>query len=155
MQSSDIAWQSDADNLYGDVASVNFNIQPQYRGGNTTSAPLNQDQHWMVWQRPGGRRTLNKLYGKIDQDIPEGTEIRLQVFNRYNTYDFGGQKYFLITTNSWVAGRNLTLPILYLVVSFLCYSFALFFFLSYHAGLLVKRRIGDLDGLSWMKPTVD
>eukprot|EP00890_Picochlorum_soloecismus_P006540 jgi/Picsp_1/710/NSC_04199-R1_ala-interacting subunit 3-like len=47
IDSSDIAWQSDADNLYGDVDSVNFNIQPQYRGGNTTSAPLNQDQHWM------------------------------------------------------------------------------------------------------------
>jgi hypothetical protein len=34
--------------MYGDVEPVNYNVVPQYRGGNTTEQLLNEAQHWMV-----------------------------------------------------------------------------------------------------------
>lgn len=130
---------------------MNFNNDPIYRGGNSTDVPLNQAQHWMVWQRPGGRRTVNKLYGEIQSDIPAGTDLKINITNRYNTYPFSGEKYVILTTNSWVAGRNMVLPILYLVVSGLCYAVALFFLLAYNVGLKGKPIPGDETRLSWMR----
>ena len=150
IDSTSIAWKSDAEHLYGNITSVNFNQQPEYRGGNTTAFPLNQDQHWMVWQRPAGHKTTNKLYGTIFTDIPEDTRMTLTVTNRYNVYDFNGTKSFLLTTNSWVAGKNYVLPVLYLVCAGLSYVSAAFLFLLYHANIFGKKRIvGDEAHLSW------
>ncbi|KAL4549248.1 hypothetical protein Ndes2526B_g04279 [Nannochloris sp. 'desiccata'] len=104
---TNIAWSGDKDHLYGDVLPINYNIEPAYRGGNTSTVPLNQNEHWMVWQRPGGRTPVQKLYGKIDQPIPEGSSVQLTVSNKYNTYSFGGSKRVILSTNSWVGGRNM------------------------------------------------
>ena len=57
LDDSDIAWPSDANHLYGPVPAVNFNQNPDTRGGATVATLLNQDQHWMVSARAweGGR----------------------------------------------------------------------------------------------------
>lgn len=150
-QDSNIAWPSDQKHLYGDVMPINYNIQPEYSGGGTVLQPLNQDQHWMVWQRPSGKIPLQKLYGKIDTDIPAGANVTVAVANRYNTYAFSGAKKIILTTNSWVGGQNLFLPIAYLVVSGLCYITALAFFLGYDLGLIWKRKPGVTDDFSWVR----
>lgn len=151
---SSIAWTSDADHLYGNVTAVNYNNVPQYRGGNTTRYPLNEDQHWMVWQRPAGHKLTNKLYGTIYSDIPEGTNMTLTVTNRYNTYSFNGTKTVLLTTNSWAGGRNFVLPILYMICAGLSYFAAGLFFLSYYGNCLGTKRIpGDTSRLSWNRPS--
>ena len=51
VDSSAIAWSSDADNLYGSVPAENYNLggaAAPLRGGNTSEAVLNANQHWMV-----------------------------------------------------------------------------------------------------------
>lgn len=147
---SSIAWGSDAEHLYGNVTAVNYNNQSQYRGGNTTQYPLNQDQHWMVWQRPAGHKLTNKLYGTIYSDIPKDTNMTLTVTNRYNTYSFNGTKTVLLTTNSWAGGRNFVLPILYMICAGLSYIAAGLFFLFHHGNCFGKKRIpGDVHRLSW------
>ena len=147
---SSIAWASDAEHLYGNVTSVNYNEQVQYRGGNTTRYPLNEDQHWMVWQRPAGHKLTNKLYGTIYSDIPKGTNMTLTVTNRYNTYSFNGSKTILLTTNSWAGGRNFVLPILYMICAGLSYCAAGLFFLTQHGNCFgIKRIAGDTSRLSW------
>lgn len=134
MQDSNIAWSTDADNLYGDFYAVNYNNIPAYRGGNTTDLPLDQSEHFMVWMRPGGKKGVEKLFGQINTAIPAGTTVEVQVTNRYNTYGWSGRKAIILTTNSWVGGKNMFLPILYLVVSGLSFLTALGFFLGYDAG---------------------
>lgn len=109
----------------------------------------------MVWQRPGGFSPVQKLYGHIDAVIPAGTTLTLTVANRYNTYGFNGAKKLIITTNSWVGGKNIFLPIVYLVVAGLCYVTALAFFLGYDAGLVWKRRPGAADDFSWVRQDDD
>lgn len=57
VDSSSIAWSSDADNLYGAVPAENYNpggTSAPLRGGNTSEVVLNANQHWMV--RACGRR---------------------------------------------------------------------------------------------------
>ena len=130
---------------------MNYNDQPATRGGGTVERPLNEAQHWMVWQRPGGQLPLQKKYGQLDVTLQAGTTVTLNVANRYNTYGFGGSKRVILTTNSWVGGRNLVLPGLYLAVAGVCYLLALIFVLGYDVGLVWKRRPGDLDELSWVR----
>lgn len=71
LQDSDIAWHYDRDHLYGHYLASNYN-QPPNRGGNTTTAFIDESQHFMVWMRPSVHSTVRKLYGVIDTDIPAG-----------------------------------------------------------------------------------
>lgn len=148
---SEIAWNADKEHLYGNVTASNYNSDPALRGGNTSTLPLNENQHWMVWQRPGGQIPMQKLYGQIDQAIPEGSVVQLTVANRYNTYSFGGSKRVILTTNSWVGGRNLVLPGVYIACGGLCFLTALGFFIGYDLGLIWKRQPGCEDDFSWVR----
>ena len=42
------------------------------KGGNTSSLPLKDNQHFMVWMRPSAQPTVRKLYGVIHQDLAPG-----------------------------------------------------------------------------------
>lgn len=151
---SDIAWASDREHLYGNVTAVNFNQIEAYRGGNTSTLPLNQDEHWMIWQRPAGQKTTRKLYGRVMNDIPEGTDLTLTVFNRYNTYNFDGTKSFVLSTNSWMGGKNYVLPGFYLACGGLCWLVAALFLAMSIGGArgccFGLRMPGDTSRLSWV-----
>ena len=74
VQETNIAWASDKNSLYGHYKPTNFNNIPQYRGGATISGLyVNEDEHFLVWMRPGAARTVRKLYARINEDIPAGT----------------------------------------------------------------------------------
>jgi hypothetical protein len=155
LQDSNIAWSADRRYLYGAVDAINYNEIPDYRGGNGSDVPLNQNQHWMVWMRPAAKVPAQKLYGRIDEAIEGGSIVTLTVNNRYNTYGFEGEKRITLTTNSWVGGRNLFLPILYLVIGGLCYTIALAFFGGYNLGMVRKRSPGAEDDFSWVRGEVE
>ena len=70
--------------------------------------------------------------------LPAGSTVRIRVANRYNTYDFGGSKSVILTTNSWVGGRNNFLGALWITIGGLSLLVALAFFLAYNAGVLQR-----------------
>ena len=74
LQESNIAWSSDHTQLYGDYTPTNFNLAqyPQYRGGGTITGSVRNDEHFLVWMRPGAARTVRKLYGRMNSNIPAG-----------------------------------------------------------------------------------
>lgn len=80
-----------------------------------------------------------------------GSTVSVTVNNRYNTYDFGGKKYVVLSENSWVGGKNTFLGILMIVLGALALAIALGFFAAYHLGIVKRRRFGDLSQLSWNK----
>ncbi|KAL6781100.1 hypothetical protein ACKKBG_A09825 [Auxenochlorella protothecoides x Auxenochlorella symbiontica] len=149
INSSDIAWASDREHLYGPVNAENFNTVPALRGGRGVFAPLNQDQHWMVWQRPAAQAQAQKLYGRIDSDLEADMIVTVLVYNRYNTYGFQGAKSLILTTNSWVGGKNVFLGSVYIVIGGLAWLAAASLFITYNLGLFWKRGYGDLSLLSW------
>lgn len=151
---SSIAWSSDADNLYGAVPAENYNpggASTPLRGGNTSEAVLNANQNWMVWMRPHSQVAAQKLWGVINEPLEAGTNLTIAVTNRYNTYEFNGAKTIILSTNSWVGGRNNFLGACYITVGGLCLLVALFFFLGYDLGLIWKRQYGDMANLSWLR----
>ena len=72
VQESGIAWSYDKNHLYGPVQPKNFNTEQARRGGNTSEVDINQNEHLMVWLRPGAKPTIRKLWGKINTPLAAG-----------------------------------------------------------------------------------
>jgi len=145
---SQISWPTDKSFLYGNVTAENFNIYEEYRGGGTLTKPLNQEQHFMVWMRLSAKPNFWKLWGIIDEKLVKGDLVRVKIQNLYNTYDFGGRKSIVLSTNSWLGNKNYFLGALYLAVGGVFVITGALFQIAYW---IKPRGFADDKHLSWNK----
>ncbi|GMJ14300.1 hypothetical protein like AT1G16360 [Hibiscus trionum] len=145
-----IAWKSDKDHKFGDdVYPKNFQTGGLIGGAKLNSSlPLSEQEDLMVWMRTAALPTFRKLYGKIEEDLPANKKIQVVIQNNYNTYSFGGKKKLVLSTTSWMGGKNDFLGIAYIIVGGLCLFLAVFFILLY---VIKPRPLGDPSYLSWNK----
>ncbi|KAI5057739.1 hypothetical protein GOP47_0027754 [Adiantum capillus-veneris] len=152
-----ISWKSDREHKFGaNVKPRNFpnnvNESGVWIGGASLdpNKPLNEDEDLLVWMRTAALPDFRKLYGRIERDLTANKRITVNIRNVYNTYSFGGHKKLVLSTTSWLGGKNDFLGIAYLVVG----SFSVFLalvFLGAHS--TNKRAFGDINYLSWNRST--
>lgn len=75
--------------------------------------------------------TFRKLYGRIESDIQANDSVTVIIENNYNTYSFGGKKKLVLSTTTWIGGKNDFLGIAYITVGGLCLFLATSFILVY------------------------
>lgn len=96
--------------------------------------------------RTAALSNFRKLWGRIDTELPKGTTITIAVANRYNTYRFNGEKHVVLSTSSWLGGKNNFLGIAYIVVGSISFlSGCAFFIVQWR----FPRQRGDVSYLSW------
>ena len=131
---------------------------------NITSVVLDEDL--MVWMRTAGLPNFRKLYARIPAGLTKDSYI-LDVITRtrrslssdicvskpdrggvaeFPVKSFSGTKSFVISTTSWLGGKNDFLGIAYIVVGSLCLVLGLVFLVRH---VVKPRKLGDTKLLSW------
>ncbi|XP_021901443.1 ALA-interacting subunit 1-like [Carica papaya] len=143
-----ISWKSDREHKFGkNVFPKNFQNGSLIGGASLIpNVSLSEQENLIVWMRTAALPTFRKLYGKIEVDLNEGETIQVTLQNNYNTYSFNGKKKLVLSTTSWLGGKNDFLGIAYLTVGGICFFLSLTFFVMY---LVKPRRLGDPSYLSW------
>jgi len=131
-----IAWSTDVSDKYGNPPK-----------GTVGTFIVNdfQDEDFIVWMRTAALPTFRKLYRIIDQDIKTG-EYEVTFKDNYDVSSFGGKKYVVLSTVSFIGGKNPFLGICYLVVGCICFFQGLVFLIKH---LVSPRKFGDARNFDW------
>jgi len=138
LRKSGIAWESDRDKK--------FKNPPPGTPGIRTIPDL-QDEDFIVWMRTAGLPDFKKLYRIIDQDLPAGT-YTVRVSSYYPVASFGGKKHVVLSTTTWIGGKNPFLGYAYIVVGAICFVQGIIFGLKHR---ISPRKLGDTKYLEWNK----
>ncbi|CAN6309041.1 unnamed protein product [Urochloa humidicola] len=143
-----ISWKSDREHKFGkNVFPSNFQNGSFIGGGKLDpTIPLSEQEDLIVWMRTAALPKFRKLYGVIEEDLRVDETISILIRNNYNTYTFGGKKSIVLSTASWLGGKNDFLGYAYIVTGSLSIFMSILFALI-HAKY--PRPQGDLNGLSW------
>ncbi|KAL6530265.1 ALA-interacting subunit 1 [Orobanche hederae] len=150
---NDIAWGSDKTHKFGsNVYPKNFQSRSLIGGARLNeSIPLNQQEDLLVWMRTAALPNFRKLYGRIETDLEANEMIKVVIQNNYNTYPFNGKKKLVISTTTWIGGKNDFLGRVYITVGGACFMIAIAYIIVY----LVRPRAVRGSILSVLEPKSD
>lgn len=99
------------------------------------------DEDFVVWMRVAALPSFKKLYRKIPKGaLKKDTTYVLEVHDRFPVAGFKGGKHFVLSTTSWIGGKNSFLGYAYVVVGAICVALALAFLAKQ---LISPRKMGD------------
>jgi hypothetical protein len=113
LDSNNIAWRTDKTFKYGNPkaypgfcnATAKNCLYDEYPSIITKEEGL-LNEHFLVWMRLAGLPNFRKPYAKIDKDLVEGTILTVEVQNNFPVNSFGGTKSLVLSSASWVGGKN-------------------------------------------------
>lgn len=134
-----IAWASDK--------NVKFKNPPSNAPGVRT-IPDFEDEDFIVWMRTAGLPDFKKLYRIIDTPLEANTTYYVRIRSYYPVASFSGKKHFVISTTTWIGGKNPFLGYAYIVVGAICFVLGIIFAIKHQ---VAPRKLGDTKYLEWNK----
>eukprot|EP01002_Notosolenus_urceolatus_P003303 NODE_1870_length_1270_cov_13.276003_g1549_i0.p1 GENE.NODE_1870_length_1270_cov_13.276003_g1549_i0~~NODE_1870_length_1270_cov_13.276003_g1549_i0.p1 ORF type:complete len:380 (+),score=63.65 NODE_1870_length_1270_cov_13.276003_g1549_i0:54-1193(+) len=145
-----IAWPSDQEKKFRQPPGYNnpnnsvWGYPNDYPGEPGHRIPNVTDPDFMVWMRTASLPTFRKLFRKIEQPLIAGY-YTLEIQQRFPVYEFGGHKAVVLSTSTWIGGRNEFLGGAYMVVGSICFFLAVIFLVKH---LVSPRAPGELNFLA-------
>jgi|TARA_B110000208_G_C11438307_1_gene309837 hypothetical protein len=162
MRETDIAWHSDKEKKFvnadgassapsGWAPTVGATIEPTGTLYLKNMYPMLEmdaahggegvkNEHFIVWMRTAALPNFRKLYGRIDAGIEKGINLDFTVVSRFPVDSFKGTKTIVLSTTSWLGGKNPFLGYAYFGVGGLCIVLAILFFIK---NVFCPRKLGD------------
>ena len=141
-QKEGIAWASDVASKFKQPTTA---VPANYYTLNTQQLPLPSvtDEDFIVWMRTAGLPTFKKLHRQVlTQSFAAGDAIQLTINNAFDVSSFKGQKWVVLSTTSWLGGKNSFLGYAYIVVGAICLALALVFGVKQY---MTPRKLGDMS----------
>lgn len=155
LTSQGIAWPGEA-KKYSSTPGYNLdeivpppNWQARFPNGYTNDTPppdLHTDEHFQNWMRTAGLPTFTKLFARNDDDKLVKGRYEIIVGMNFPVRNYSGTKSIVISTVSWIGGKNPFLGWAYVAAAALFVALAIAGTLRH---LLKPRRLGDMSLLSW------
>ncbi|EGC39195.1 hypothetical protein DICPUDRAFT_93631 [Dictyostelium purpureum] len=132
-----IAWTSDVETKFKD-----------YPANGTGIITFNKfsDEDFIVWMRTAALPDFKKLYRIYDGPEPLTDSVRVEITNYYPVQSFNGKKYVVLSTASWMGGKNPFLGYAYIIVGIICFVQGVVFLVKHYVS---PRKMGDMKYLDW------
>ncbi|XP_043919970.1 cell cycle control protein 50A [Protopterus annectens] len=96
---------------------------------------INED--FIVWMRTAALPTFRKLYGIIERKNSMSPTLQrgnysLEVMYHYTVHSFDGRKRMILSTISWMGGKNPFLGIAYITVGSICFFLGVVLLIIHH-----------------------
>jgi len=136
LRKNGIAWSSDEDKKFKNppVDAAGIRVIPDF-----------EDEDFIVWMRTAGLPNFKKLYRIIDNDLEAGS-YQVTIVNNYPVQQFGGRKFVVLSTTTWIGGKNPFLGYAYIIVGAICILLGVCFALKHW---ISPRKLGDTKYLDW------
>jgi len=143
---SGIAWESDKREKFKNF--TNFNPATMTTVGPQNVSLDHMAEDFIVWMRTAGLPTFKKLRYIIPQGVAAG-QFQVNITNVFPVSAFDGEKAVVLSTISWLGGKNPFLGYAYIVVGALCLLLALAFGVKHKVS---PRKLGDMRYFNWHGP---
>lgn len=139
-----VAWESDLKEKFNNPPANS----PGIRLTNPDGSILNfEDPDFVVWMRTAGLPHFRKLYRVINTDLNPGV-YTMVIDSRFPVKQFEGTKSVVLSTTSWMGGKNSFLGLAYIIVGSLCFLLGTIFLI---ANIARPRNLGDQRYLVWQQ----
>jgi len=132
-----IAWPSDREKK--------FRNPPPNTPGIRVIADI-EDEDFIVWMRTAGLPDFKKLYRIIESPVQGNYTVKVSSY--YPVSSFGGKKHVVLSTTTWIGGKNPFLGYAYIVVGVVCFVQGVIFGIKHK---VAPRKLGDTKYLEWNK----
>lgn len=124
-------------------------MYPDFPWNDTEVGTGVENEHFIVWMRTAALPSFRKLYAKLtDKALEKGKKYHFEVDAHFKVASFKGKKSLVVSTTSWLGGKNDFLGIAYIVVGVICFVLGVLFLVRYKTS---GRELGDPKYLNWRR----